>query len=167
MTSLENIIHTVNNSMNYWNTDWLHRESMFILNKWGHADCGNNYDDLNEEQQAQLKAKLKKEIRTNTYNPVTKELVISNDRGDAYRYLNDYYTGLFMNDPNFDQLRDDYAIPINTVKDSERMRHTVCLLIIVVGSMIGQWMGIFQKFDNQINFWFGHQGYEYVDLGRF
>jgi nitric oxide reductase subunit B len=43
----------------------------------------------------------------------------------------------------------------------------VCLLIIVVGSMIGQWMGIFQKFDNQTNFWFGHQGYEYVDLGRF
>ena len=28
-------------------------------------------------------------------------------------------------------------------------------------------MGIFQKFDNQTNFWFGHQGYEYVDLGRF
>ena len=43
----------------------------------------------------------------------------------------------------------------------------VCLLIIVVGSMVGQWMGVFQKFDNQTNFWFGHQGYEYVDLGRF
>ena len=43
----------------------------------------------------------------------------------------------------------------------------VCLLIIVVGSMAGQWMGVFQKFDNQTNFWFGHQGYEYVDLGRF
>ena len=43
----------------------------------------------------------------------------------------------------------------------------VCLLIIVVGSMIGQWMGVFQKFDYQTNFWFGHQGYEYVDLGRF
>ena len=28
-------------------------------------------------------------------------------------------------------------------------------------------MGVFQKFDNQTNFWFGHQGYEYVDLGRF
>ena len=43
----------------------------------------------------------------------------------------------------------------------------VCLLIIVVGSMVGQWMGVFQKFDYQTNFWFGHQGYEYVDLGRF
>ena len=75
------------------------------------------------EQQAQLKARLKNEIRTNTYNPDTKEIVISNDRSDAYRYLSDYYTGLFMNDSNFDQLRDDYAITINTVKDTERMRH--------------------------------------------
>ena len=43
----------------------------------------------------------------------------------------------------------------------------VALLIIVLGSMAGQWMGIMQKFGLVENFWFGHQGYEYVDLGRF
>jgi nitric oxide reductase subunit B len=43
-----------------------------------------------------------------------------------------------------------------------------CLLIIVVGSMAGEWLGINQFFSNfTMNFWFGHQGYEYVDLGRF
>jgi nitric oxide reductase subunit B len=41
------------------------------------------------------------------------------------------------------------------------------LLIIVVGSLIGQWMGVMQKLGFVRNFWFGHQGYEYVDLGRF
>ena len=41
------------------------------------------------------------------------------------------------------------------------------LLIIVVGSLFGQWMGIMQKLGLVQNFWFGHQGYEYVDLGRF
>lgn len=41
------------------------------------------------------------------------------------------------------------------------------LLIIIVGSAAGEWMGIFQKFDLATNFLFGHQGYEYVDLGRF
>ena len=41
------------------------------------------------------------------------------------------------------------------------------LLVIVVGSMAGQWMGIMQKLGLAENFWFGHQGYEYVDLGRF
>jgi len=43
----------------------------------------------------------------------------------------------------------------------------VCILIIVLGSMAGQWMGIMQKLGLETNFWFGHQGYEYVDLGRF
>ena len=43
----------------------------------------------------------------------------------------------------------------------------VCLLIIVAGSMGGQWMAVQQKLGLPMNFWFGHQGYEYVDLGRF
>ena len=43
----------------------------------------------------------------------------------------------------------------------------IALLIIVLGSMAGQWMGIMQKLNLTTNFWFGHQGYEYVDLGRF
>lgn len=33
--------------------------------------------------------------------------------------------------------------------------------------MIGQWFGVMQKLNLVQNFWFGHQGYEYVDLGRF
>jgi nitric oxide reductase subunit B len=332
-----------------WNADWLHRESMYLLDKWGTAEFGKSYDDLNDEQKAQLQARLKNELRTNTYNKDTKEITISNDRADAYRYLSNYYSGIFMNDSDLDELRDHYAIPVNTIKDQNRMddmntfffwstwatatnrpgsditytnnwpnedlidnrptgemviwsvvsfvmllagvgaltwyfavqRHNephikevypekdpllalsptpsmkatlkyfwvvaalivvqvglgavtahyavegsgfygipiqkwvpysvartwhtqlgilwiatawlatglfmapavsghepkfqrslvnvlfVALLIIVVGSMAGQWMGVFQKFDHNTNFWFGHQGYEYVDLGRF
>ena len=41
------------------------------------------------------------------------------------------------------------------------------LLLIVVGSLAGQWMGVMQKMGLIQNFWLGHQGYEYVDLGRF
>ncbi len=41
------------------------------------------------------------------------------------------------------------------------------LLVIVVGSLVGEWLGVMQKLDLGTNFWFGHQGYEYVDLGRF
>ncbi|MBD0832212.1 nitric-oxide reductase large subunit [Aestuariibaculum sediminum] len=43
----------------------------------------------------------------------------------------------------------------------------IALLIIVLGSMVGQWFGVMQKLNLVNNFWFGHQGYEYVDLGRF
>ena len=44
----------------------------------------------------------------------------------------------------------------------------VSLLIIVLGSFIGQWLAVHRHIaDLTVNFWFGHQGYEYIDLGRF
>src|SRR6187399_574160 len=43
----------------------------------------------------------------------------------------------------------------------------VCLLVIVVGAFTGQWFAVQQKLGLAHNFWWGHQGWEYVDLGRF
>ncbi len=42
----------------------------------------------------------------------------------------------------------------------------VALVLVVGGSLAGEWMGIQQKLGN-LWFWFGAQGFEYVDLGRF
>jgi len=44
----------------------------------------------------------------------------------------------------------------------------ISLVVIVAGSFAGQWLAINRMIgDAAQNFWFGHQGYEYVDLGRF
>lgn len=44
----------------------------------------------------------------------------------------------------------------------------VSLLAIVIGSFAGEWAAIDRRMGTgTINFWFGHQGYEYLDLGRF
>ena len=43
----------------------------------------------------------------------------------------------------------------------------VSLLVIVVGSLAGQWLSVKQRLGGDLWYWFGHQGYEYVDLGRF
>ncbi len=40
------------------------------------------------------------------------------------------------------------------------------LLLVVAGSMTGEWFSIHQKLGLDAGFWFGQQGYEYVDLGR-
>jgi nitric oxide reductase subunit B len=40
------------------------------------------------------------------------------------------------------------------------------LLIVVFGSLAGQWLSIHNKLSDQAAFYLGHQGYEYVDLGR-
>ena len=42
----------------------------------------------------------------------------------------------------------------------------VALVFVVGGSLAGEWLGIEQKLGN-LWFWFGSQGFEYVDLGRF
>ncbi|WP_309681449.1 nitric-oxide reductase large subunit [Polaromonas sp.] len=40
------------------------------------------------------------------------------------------------------------------------------LVIVVVGSFVGNYLAIAQIMPPNLNFWLGHQGYEYVDLGR-
>lgn len=40
------------------------------------------------------------------------------------------------------------------------------VLLVVVGSLTGEWLGI-KQYLGKYWFWFGTQGYEYVDLGRF
>ncbi len=42
----------------------------------------------------------------------------------------------------------------------------LALLLVVVGSLAGQWLSIHNKLSDAVSFYFGHQGYEYVDLGR-
>ncbi len=40
------------------------------------------------------------------------------------------------------------------------------VVFVLVGSMIGQWLGVMQKLGLAENFWLGHQGYEYTEMGR-
>ncbi|MCP3987311.1 MAG: nitric-oxide reductase large subunit, partial [bacterium] len=40
------------------------------------------------------------------------------------------------------------------------------LLLVVGGSLAGEWLAVQQLIDLDLSFWLGHQGYEYVELGR-
>jgi nitric oxide reductase subunit B len=40
------------------------------------------------------------------------------------------------------------------------------LVIVVLGSMAGQWLSVQQLLEGDAWFYFGHSGYEYIDLGR-
>jgi nitric oxide reductase subunit B len=105
-----------------WTADWLHKESVHILNQWSQAEKGMDYEALNDEDQAALKARLKKEMRTNTYNTTSKETVISNTRWEAIKSNSKHYTALFTNDPAMDGLREAYAVRKNSLYDLEKAR---------------------------------------------
>lgn len=60
---------------------------------------------------------------------------------------------------------------INGGKDPKHQKLGVdvlfwALVVVVVGSFIGNYLAIAQLMPPEWNFWLGHQGYEYVDLGR-
>ncbi len=42
----------------------------------------------------------------------------------------------------------------------------VALLVVVTGSLTGQWLSVKHKLTGAASFYWGHQGYEYLDLGR-
>jgi nitric oxide reductase subunit B len=104
-----------------WSADWLHREADYIVNKWSQDDFQKPFSDLNDEQKAILTVRLQKELRTNTYDPATKRIVVSPVRAEAIQAVSNHYGSLFMNDPALAKLRDAYAIPANSIKDPARM----------------------------------------------
>ncbi|MCC6156395.1 MAG: nitric-oxide reductase large subunit, partial [Candidatus Hydrogenedentes bacterium] len=104
-----------------WSADFLHRECVALLDSWANETrAGARYDDLDAEQQAMLQARLKKEIRSNTYDAATGDLVISDRRAEAIRAVQQHYTALFSDDASLAELREAYAIPNNAVPDPER-----------------------------------------------
>ncbi len=105
-----------------WSADWLHREATWLLDQWAGQSAGKSFARLDPEAQAVLKERLKKELRANTYNPATGDLVVSPARAAAFAAVGAHYTALFGNDPALQGLRKAYAIPANTIKDPERQR---------------------------------------------
>ena len=57
-----------------WSADWLHRESVWLLDHWAKQQSGKPYQELPVTDQAALRAKLQGEMRSNTYKPDTGEL---------------------------------------------------------------------------------------------
>lgn len=105
-----------------WSADWLHKESVYLLDKWAEKDFNMSFNNLDVEKQAALKARLQKSLRANTYDIKTGNISVTSDRAGAIKANCTHYAGLFMNDPALSKERQDYAIPPNSIKDSVRMQ---------------------------------------------
>jgi nitric oxide reductase subunit B len=106
-----------------WSADWLHKETLFLLDKWSKKDFGILFNVLDPEKQAMLKVRIQKALRLNTYDSKTGILTVSDERAEAIRRNSNHYLGLFMNDPSLDNERASYAIPANSIKNPDRMHN--------------------------------------------
>jgi nitric oxide reductase subunit B len=104
-----------------WSADWLHRESVALLEIWSEAEYGRPFDRLDAESAAGLRERLRRELRTNSYDPETKTLTISASRAEAVKLVAAHYTALFGGEPSLRGLRESYAMKDVVLRDPERL----------------------------------------------
>lgn len=103
-----------------WTADWLHRELMAWLELAAQDEFNKPYAELDGAQQNGLQYELKTTYRTNTYDPATDSLVVSERRAQAIEQTAAYYFSLFGAEPELRSTRKSYAMKEDTLPDAER-----------------------------------------------
>ncbi len=102
-----------------WTADYLHRESLFILDKWSMAENGQPFKQASAESEAVLLQRLQTLMRTNTYEEATGKLAIAPIRAEAFEEILKHYTDVFGNGSK------EYAIQKGAQTDPDRIRKLV------------------------------------------
>lgn len=99
-----------------WTADYLHRESLFILNDWSARDFAKKYDDLGSEQKAILRQRLEDMMRKNNYDVASGRLTIEPIRAQAFEDNLKHYSEIFTSGNT------DYAIQRYAQTDQTKLR---------------------------------------------
>lgn len=99
-----------------WTADWLHRQLEFILDAWAGNDFGKKFSEIPLEGQAQLLARLKQTIRSNTYDAATGRIVVDPIIKKAFEANAAYYADVFLKG------RSRYAMPEGVLTDPVKLR---------------------------------------------
>ena len=105
-----------------WSADWLHREALGLRELWAQREFGKPFDQLSIGQQGDLSARLKAEMRGNTYDSKSGVITLSADRAQAVQQVAQHYIGLFGDDASFEKLREQYAMNAGSLKDEEDLK---------------------------------------------
>src|SRR5215510_7087503 len=99
-----------------WSADYLHRESLFILDHWAQTEFGKGYSALASEQQAMLRQRLQDTLRRNTYDAQTDRITIDPIRAEAFEDNLKHYSDIFTNGNH------NYAIQRDAQSDPVKLR---------------------------------------------
>ncbi|MBR7793746.1 nitric-oxide reductase large subunit [Undibacterium sp. FT147W] len=100
-----------------WSADWLHRESLALLEIWAQKENKLSFEQLSTPRQGELKARLKEEMRGNTYDQKNGVITLSPERAAAVQLVTQHYVALFGNDPSLEKLREQYAMNKGSLPD--------------------------------------------------
>ena len=105
-----------------WSAEWLHKEALAILEERAQALYGSSYEALGEDDKARLQTQLRPELRSNTYDPASDTIIISDERARAIATVSAHYDSVFSDDPASAHLRETYALRKNPIPDPEHRR---------------------------------------------
>ena len=105
-----------------WSADWLHREALALRSIWARGEFGKTFEELSVGRQGELNARLKSEMRGNTYSAATGAITVSPERAQAIEQVGRHYTDLFGDAPSLDKLREQYAMSSGTLPDADDLK---------------------------------------------
>ncbi len=98
-----------------WSADWLHREAIALRDIMATETYGRDYGTLGLSAQAGVDARLKAEMRANTYDESSGAVTLSKERAKAVAAVADHFERLFGEDGSLTRLRTQYAMPDNAL----------------------------------------------------
>ncbi|SDP50103.1 nitric-oxide reductase large subunit [Desulforhopalus singaporensis] len=105
-----------------WSADWLHREATALRDILSIKFYHQPFSGLDSVDRAAVKARLKKEMRTNSFDGASGTVTVSSERAAAIGKTAEHYLALFGSDQDLAGLRESYALHRNAVPDPERRR---------------------------------------------
>ncbi|HMA96911.1 MAG TPA: nitric-oxide reductase large subunit [Polyangiaceae bacterium] len=100
-----------------WSADFLHRQTIALLDEYAQQRFGKAYTALPRSEQAFLEEQVRGELRQNSYDAGT--VRYSDARARAIRAVSAHYAALFGSAPSLDSLRANYAMQPNMVASAE------------------------------------------------
>jgi len=92
-----------------WSADWLHREAVALQSIRG-AEQAKATPAMTEADKAAVNARVREEMRRNTYDDINGTVKVSAERAQAIREVARHYDDLFGTAPSLAKLRDQYAM---------------------------------------------------------
>jgi nitric oxide reductase subunit B len=104
-----------------WSADWLHREAS-ALTALRTGEQRKATPTLSDADKAAVAARVRDEMRRNTYDEATGTVTLTPERAQAIREVAAHYEALFGTDPKLSALRDQYAMTEGALPDADNRR---------------------------------------------
>src|SRR5664279_1914 len=113
-----------------WSADYLHRQSVIVLDRWAKQLGFASLAAMPAEQRAGLVGRLTEVTRHNSYDAASDTVVLDNDRAAAFDELAAYYADIYGNGRNAYAIPPGASVSYTHLRAHETDSYLVCRLLL-------------------------------------